>query len=201
MLPTQLQFLINQFTKLPGIGPRQAARFAFYLLRNPREVNALESVLAQFRENIELCRNCFLPANVTPREIAACNICASPRRDKNIICVVEKETDAMGLEKTRQFQGHYFVLGGYIDPLEKDSLAHQRLNILVQGLSINSSPIEIILALAPRREGDFTSLYIEEQLKSFLTIKITRLGRGLSSGAELEYADEETLRNALAGRK
>lgn len=203
MLPQQLQTLISQFTKLPGIGPRQAARFVFYLLRNPQEISELENGLSQVREDIKLCKNCFLPAFVD------CRICSDRRRNKNLICVVEKETDAVNLEKTRQFQGHYFILGGFIDPLEKESLAHERLNILTRRFENSPSPLEgevgsgleLILALTPRREGDFTSLYIEEQLKLFPGIKITRLGRGLSSGAELEYADEETLRNALAGRK
>lgn len=199
MLPQQLQTLISQFIKLPGIGPRQAARFVFYLLRNPEEMTAFENFLRQVRENIKLCENCFLPACID------CRICSDPRRDKNLICIVEKETDAINLEKTRQFQGHYFVLGGFIDPLEKESLAQQRLGVLVRRLQANPSTRELILALTPRREGDFTSLYIEEHLKPLieqgLNIKITRLGRGLSSGAELEYADEETLRNALDGRK
>jgi len=216
MLPSHLQNLIFQFTRLPGIGPRQAARFAFYLLRNPLEINALESVLAQVRANINLCRNCFLPANVSPPQDTACNICANPRRDKNLVCIVEKETDAINLEKTRQFQGHYFVLGGFIDPLEKparqtsqpgvaggESLAYARLDTFLKKMQdcAGETRVEIILALTPRREGDFTSFYIEEQFKPFANIKITRLGRGLSSGAELEYADEETLKNALDGRK
>ena len=212
MLPSHLQNLITQFTKLPGIGPRQAARFVFYLLRNNGEISTLSDTLKSVGENIRLCKNCFLPAYDSPH----CAICVSPKRDKNTICVVEKETDALNVEKTRQFQGHYFVLGGFIDPLEKESLAYKRLSLLVQRLvNDNPSPLlrkegsspafELILALTPRREGDFTSLYIEDQLKPFkeqgFQIKTTRLGRGLSSGAELEYADEETLRNALAGRR
>lgn len=170
----------------------------------------LESTLRQVRENITLCENCFLPTFMN------CRFCADPRRDKNLICVVEKEPDALNLEKTRQFSGHYYVLGGFIDPLEKENLAQKRLSILILRLrkktnlaffsdSIKMVNLELILALTPRREGDFTSLCIKEQLKPLISqgipIKITRLGRGLSSGAELEYADEETLRNALDGRK
>ena len=242
MLPSQLQNLITQFTKLPGIGPRQAARFIFYLLRNEDEISSLADTLRSVRQNIKLCANCFLPAQnplgSEPNEF--CAICANPKRDQNTICVVEKETDALNFEKIGQYQGHYYVLGGFINPLEKESLSHGRLNFLVQRLQnqrgsatmaspppgkltppdLESGPpshkategqgpptlqTEIILALSPRREGDFTSLYIEEQLKPLkdqgVNIKITRLGRGLSSGAELEYADEETLKNALKGRK
>lgn len=234
MLPQQLQTLINQFARLPGIGPRQATRFIFYLLRNDGEISALSDTLKSVGGSMGLCKNCFLPALRSLGEggpayaSPACAICVSPKRDKNVICMVEKETDALNIEKTRQFQGHYFVLGGFIDPLEKESLAYKRLSLLVQRLGNdhpspllrpepklahgsglrkegNSPALELILALTPRREGDFTSLYIEEQLKSMkeqgLKIKTTRLGRGLSSGAELEYADEETLRNALEGRK
>ncbi|MBI1888834.1 MAG: recombination protein RecR [Candidatus Spechtbacteria bacterium] len=228
MLPQETQQLIAQFTKLPGIGPRQAARFVFYLLRNEHEISSLLDTLKSMKENITLCKNCFLPASVS----TLCAICVSPKRDKNTICLVEKETDALNFEKTGQFQGHYFVLGGFIDPLHKESIAYERLNFLVRKLTTHSNKAlpfdhdrtqkviensgnskndsetnnrELILALTPRREGDFTSHYIEEQLKPLknqgVPIKITRLGRGLSSGAELEYADGETLKNALAGRR
>lgn len=205
MLPHPLQNLITQFTKLPGIGPRQAARFAFYLLRNAYEINALENMLHAVRQNVTLCSLCFLPAAQVGSGSALCHICFNGRRNKNLICVIEKETDAVNLEKTNYFQGCYFVLGGFINPLEKESLAHERLAILIHRLQTNPSPFELILAFTPRREGDFTSLYIQEHLKPLkeqgLNIKITRLGRGLSSGAELEYADQDTLRNALDGRK
>ena len=201
MLPSQLQTLISQFTRLPGIGPRQAARFVFYLLRNESEISSLADTLKSVDESITLCENCFLPSYDSP----ACTICLSPKRDKNTVCVVEKETDALNFERTGQFQGHYFVLGGFIDPLNKESVVHERLSLLVKKTEQAQEPVELILALTPRREGDFTSLYIEEKLKPLkeqgLKIKTTRLGRGLSSGAELEYADEETLRNALEGRK
>lgn len=206
MLPQEIQTLIYQFTKLPGIGPRQAARFVFYLLRNQEEISSLTNTLHFVREKINLCPNCFLPAS------SVCAVCSNPKRDAQIICVVEKETDALSIEKSGHFQGHYYVLGGFIDPLEKESVAYKRLALFVQKLRPSQIAennerqcIEVILALTPRREGDYTSLYIEEQLKPLrnqgLITKITRLGRGLSSGAELEYADEETLRNALEGRK
>jgi len=230
MLPNQLQNLIFQFTKLPGIGPRQATRFAFYLLRNQEEISTLADTLKFVAKDITLCPNCFLPSYAKdsegkPTTDSLCAICVSPKRDKNTICVVEKETDALNFEKTAQFNGHYFVLGGFIDPLNKESVGHERLTTLLEKINrpgpaftqpalaangdsagkSDSVRLEIILALTPRREGDFTSLYIEQQLKPLkeqgLKIKTTRLGRGLSSGAELEYADEDTLRNALEGRK
>lgn len=212
MLPPQLQQLISHFTRLPGIGPRQAARFVFYLLRNGEEISSLADTLRSVRENISLCNNCYLPAaNSTDTDSieSFCRICTNPKRDKSTICVVEKETDALNFEKVGHFQGHYYVLGGFINPLEKENLPHERLALFIQKLQNKRGPTpfraEIILALSPRREGDFTSLYIEEQIKPLaqqgINIKVTRLGRGLSSGAELEYADEDTLRNALEGRR
>lgn len=202
MLPSHINQLIHQFSKLPGIGPRQATRFAFYLLRNKDEFDTLISNLESVEANISLCENCFLPAQNGP-----CSICSNPRRDKNTVCIVEKETDALNLEKAGHFQGHYYVLGGFINPLYEDSVAHKRADMFIKKISrqAQDTSLEIILALTPRREGDFTSHYIEEKLKPIkeqnTNIKISRLGRGLSSGAELEYADDETLKNAFERRR
>lgn len=237
MLPNHIQTLIARFSKLPGIGPRQAARFAFFLLRNKDEFQNLITDLNLVNENIDLCGECYLPcfretAGAGPANIKLCSICSNPVRDKNTICVIEKETDAMNMEKTGYFKGRYYVLGGFINPLHGDSTARKRADFFVKKIKISissgydpdeSPPLrpsppykgeglrgdpdefEIILALTPRREGDFTSHYIEEKLKPLQkegrNIKVSRLGRGLSSGAELEYADEETLKNAFDGRK
>lgn len=206
MLPASLQNLINEFTKLPGIGPRQAARFAFYLLKNEEDFNALIKSLSAVKQTTKLCSDCFLPAAVAPENGALCAICQDPRRNKNLICAVEKETDALNLEKSGYFRGKYYVLGGFIDPLTLESISRQRLELFID--KIANTPIdsmfEILLAFSQRREGDFTALYIEEKLKPIIhagvKIKTTRLGRGLSSGAELEYADQETIRNAFENR-
>lgn len=221
MLPTPLQQLIDEFRRLPGIGPRQAARFAFHLLRDTDGLKCLTRNLASVHRDVALCNECFLPASVRPslasselRKDAAhedtedrprCSVCLNDQRDRSLLCVVEKEADALNLEKARQYRGIYFVLGGFIDPLEKNSLPYQRLAALRERVRSNSTKLELILALSPRREGDFTSRYIEEDLRTLASegcrFSVTRLGRGLSSGAELEYADEETLRNALEGRR
>ena len=220
MLPPPINQLIHQFSKLPGIGPRQATRFAFYLLRNKDEFDTLINDLESVGANISLCENCFLPAFAKtsegrPTQNSLCSICLNSRRDKNAICVIEKETDALNLEKAGYFQGHYYVLGGFINPLYEDSVAHKRADLFIKKIknwgqtsdTARSDPgkLEIILALTPRREGDFTSHYIEEKLKPIkeqnANIKISRLGRGLSSGAELEYADDETLKNAFERRR
>lgn len=211
MLPDSLQSLISQFTSLPGIGPRQAARFVFFLLRNKKDAARLKESLEFISSNVALCEQCFMPAlrnfsEEKPSQLTICNICSGHRRDKNIICVVEKETDAVNFEKTGHFSGIYYVLGGYVNPLEESDTPRERVRILTERLKNTNSGIELILSLSPRREGDFTSAYIEKNIKESFgencgKIKITRLGRGLSSGAELEYADEETLLNAFIGRK
>lgn len=208
MLPASLQNLINEFTKLPGIGPRQAARFAFYLLKNESDLDVLINTLTITKETARLCGECFLPAEIVQADaIPFCAICQDPRRNKNLICFVEKEADALNFEKTGYFRGKYYILGEFIDPLRPVSISKQRLELFLNRLTNSSkdSQFEILLAFTPRKEGDFTSLYIEDKLRTLQSmgfkIKTTRLGRGLSSGAELEYADHETIRNALEGRR
>ncbi|OGZ57584.1 MAG: recombination protein RecR [Candidatus Spechtbacteria bacterium RIFCSPHIGHO2_02_FULL_43_15b] len=208
MLPSHLKELITQFTALPGIGPRQAARFAFHLLRNENDISSLSSALDSVAKSIRLCRNCYIPAySPNDEKDAICVICSNPNRNKNIVCVVEKETDALNFEKSRYFQGHYYILGGFINPIDETGLSKARVSILLNRVRNRQykNSVEFILALSPRREGDFTCSYIESKLKESAnpedTIKITRLGRGLSTGSELEYADQETLRNALEGRR
>src|SRR3989344_7353358 len=133
MLPGNIQTLIREFSRLPGIGPRQAARFAFHLLRSDEEISSLLYALNSARESSGLCENCFLPARKNDADsMTLCTICDNPRRNKNHICVVEKETDAVNFEKSGYFQGHYYVLGGFIDPLEENSTAHKRLAVLLE---------------------------------------------------------------------
>jgi len=201
MYPRLIQRLIEVFSRFPTIGPRTASRFVFYLLKAPdSEVNEFVQTLQNLRKEIRQCAFCFNPFEVAEDEQkeGLCAICADHSRDRSLLCVVEKESDLETLEKTKQYKGRYFVLGLVHDILKKDGLQ----NIKAQELKerITGEIQEVILALNPTTEGEAAVLYLERTLKP-LGKKITRLGRGLPVGGELEYADEETLRSALEGRK
>jgi len=192
MFSPTIQKLIDLFSKFPTIGPRTAARFVFYLLKKPKaEVDELINAIVQLREKVKICPNCF---NQYESDADFCEICSDKTRDKTLLCVVATETDLTTLEKTKKYKGLYFVLGGEKSRIEK----------LEQKLKNTSELKEIILALNPTTEGQAAALYLERVLKPFGTAqgkKITRLGRGLPSGGELEYADEETLTSALESRR
>jgi len=209
-----IQKLINLFSKFPTIGPRTASRFVFYLLGlTEREIKELTSAILKLKENIKLCKLCyksFEPSISSDQKAEGelCEICQDPRRDKSLICLVEKETDLISIEKTRKYQGLYFILGG-------EELKKLRIKELLERVKnpeigeedkSSSSPFaatqvkEVIIALNPITEGESFALYLERTLKP-LGKKTTRLGRGLPFGSELEYADEETLSSALEGRK
>ena len=198
MLPLPLKNLIDQLSKLPEIGPRAATRLAFFLLnQNETDLKNLTQAIIELKSKTKTCPNCFNLSSDT-----LCSICADPHRNKNIICVVEDVLDILPIEKTKKYPGIYFVLGGLLNPalgLTPQKLHFKELAEKIKNLAPNQK-IEIILALNPTTEGDTTALYLERILKP-LNIKITRLGRGLSTGSNLEYADETTLVNALLGRK
>lgn|SRR5487761_244173 len=204
MLPPSLQELIDSLAELPGIGPRQAARFAFFLLKRDDVRIALHTSLETLQNNVALCTQCFLPYEKGAE--ATCAICADEKRQANVICVVEKETDAARMEQMKLYQGRYFILGGTLHPFRDTGPVKQRAQVLQRQLreavAKNNAP-ELIIALNTTREGTFTASYIEELLKDADpgTLRITHLGRGLATGSEIEYADEETLRNALEYRK
>ncbi len=188
-----IQKLINIFSKFPTVGPRTAARFVFYLIKlSPAELDELSAGLEDLRKNIRLCSSCFNPA-----EQGICPICQDKARDSSLLCIVEKETDLDSIEKTKKYKGLYFILGGTIN-LKKTKEAI-RINELKEKIKSGNFK-EIIIAINPTAEGESTSLFLERELKEF-NLKITRLGRGLPIGGELEYADEETLSSAFEGRK
>jgi len=200
MFPSPLQDLINQLSKLPDIGPRAATRLAFYLLKQPQEeLNQLARSIISFKKQLRLCPQCF---NLTTQGL--CLICQDKRRDQTKICVVESILDIAIIEKTKQYQGLYHVLGGLISPYNGIGPEQLKIKELEERIQRQSSEIkknlEVILALNPTTEGDTTALYLEKFLQP-LGIKITRLARGLSSGSSLEYIDENTLRNALINRR
>jgi len=203
MYSPSIQKLINIFSKFPTVGPRTAARFVFYLMKlSQEEINEIVQSVSTLREKVKLCSFCFKPfepSTGSGQEGELCEICSNPSRDKTLLCVIEKETDLMPIEKTQKYHGRYFILGGTVSKLRKEDMEKLRIKELQE--RIQDSPIEeIIIAVNPTTEGEATALYLERILKP-LNKKTTRLGRGLPVGGELEYADEETLGSALEGRK
>lgn len=198
MYSKSIQKLIDLFSKFPTVGPRTAARFVFYLLNlTEEEVDDLLVTIQAMKKKVKTCNSCF---NSFEGEGNLCEICSNNGRDKSLLCVVEQETDLVPLEKTKKYRGLYFVLGGTVSGFKKSEVEKLRTKELEERIKNDPEVKEIILALNPTREGEATALYIERLLKPFGK-KITRLGRGLPSGGELEYADEETLSSALESRK
>ncbi len=199
MLPQSLKTLIDQFSRLPGLGQRSATRLAFYLISQPPDdLNALAQTIKDLPTQIKHCPRCF---NLTSNN-ELCAICADKKRQQNLICVVEDILDIISIERTRQFGGVYHVLGGLISPLDgftPDKLRIKELIARIKQLLAQKIQPEIILALNPTTEGDTTALYLEKLLKPS-NAKITKLNRGLATGSDLEYADETTLINALKYR-
>jgi len=202
MYPPTIKKLIDLFSKFPAVGPRTAARFVFYLIKKPKEeTTELINAIADLKECIKLCPNCFNPYE---GRINLCEICSDKRRDKTLLCVVASEIDLQTIEKTKKYKGLYFVLGGVVSALKKTDIEKLRIKELKEKLESNKEINEVILALNPTPEGKATTLYLERVLKPFSATegkKITQLGRGLPVGGELEYADEETLGLALENRK
>ena len=198
MFPQSIQNLINQLSKLPDIGPRAATRLVFYLInQEQKELDDLSQLLKNLKSEIHLCSQCF---NITAKENNHCSICQDKKRNQQTICLVENVLNIIPLEKTKQYTGLYHVLGGLISPANDIGPKNLRINQLIQRIKSANNIKEIIFALSPTTEGDTTTLYIERLLKP-MNIKISRLGRGLSTGSDLEYIDENTLTNALLGRK
>lgn len=202
MYPAPIQNLIHLFSKLPSIGPRQATRLVFHLLNEPREnLENFGAAIANLKSRIDVCPICFKTTESGGETKIICEICSNEKRDRQIMAVIEKESDLMALEKTKKYDGLYHILNGVISPLDGKGPEKIRVKELLWRVK-NSEPKikEVILATNPTTEGDATAIYIERALAPF-DVKISRLGRGLSVGAELEYADETTLNNALQNRK
>jgi len=190
--------LVNLFTKLPGVGPRQATRFVLSLLDKPKEETVeFAKAIYNLKEEIKFCKNCFNLA-----EFELCEICSDKKRNQNEIMVVEKITDLQAIERSGQYQGTYHVLGGTLNPPEGINPENLKISELESRINTkNEFPVELILAFSQTTYGEITSLYLEELFKKYgEKIKISRLGRGLSSGSSLEYVDEITLKNALSKR-
>ncbi len=194
--PASIKDLLDQFTKLPGIGPKTAERLVFHLLKQPKEsLVKFGSALEQLKDKIIVCSQCQNFAETSP-----CLICQDKKRNAKVICVVATPQDLLALEKTNEYQGVYHVLGGVIDPLEGITPDQLKIRQLVERIK-KDGVLEIILAFNSDMPGETTMLYLTKLIKQFKTIKITRLAQGLPSGSDLEYADEVTLSSALRGRK
>jgi recombination protein RecR len=196
-LPAPIQNVINAFERLPGVGPKTASRLAFYLLRAPEDISRqLADSLTQLKSATSLCQTCY---NITLAGQTQCEICSNPRRDAGILCVVEEPLDVLMLERTEGFQGRYHVLHGVLSPIEGVVPDDLKIRPLIERVK-QGDVREVILATNPSMEGDATALYLRQQLAPFGP-RITRLARGLPVGGDLEYADQNTILRALAGRQ
>ena len=198
MYPSAIQKLLKQFYKLPGVGPRTAERFVFFLLKL-REAELVEfgHALASLKKNLHECGNCF---NLSEKEL--CNICSDPRRDKDVLCVVAETREIPAIEQTGEYHGLYFVLGGNLDTIKGITPHDLRFRELVAKLQNPIvTPKEIIFGLNPHIEGETTALYLKKILEQFPDIRTTILARGLPTGGDLEYADAKTVTDALINRK
>ena len=200
ILPKSIRKLIEELSKLPGIGPKSASRLAFYLLKSKdldREL--LAEAVAKLKLDLTFCQQCHNLA-----ESALCGICSDKNRGQNLICVVEEPLDVVALEQGRVHNGTYHVLGGVISPIDgvgPHDLTIEHLTERIKGLSERLEEIEIVIATNPSLEGEATAMYIARALKQFPAVKITRIAHGLPIGGDIEYADEITLARALTGRR
>ena len=191
--------LIEAFLKFPGIGPRQAKRFVYFLAGEEKKyVDNLAKLILEVKSGMKQCGGCYRYFESKNIETDLCPVCSSSGRDFSVIMVVEKDVDLENIERTGNFNGQYFVLGGLLS-LNGNEKSEIRLKQLFDKVK-KEKPVEIILATNATTEGENTNLYIERILEP-LKVKISRLGRGLSTGAELEYSDSETIENALKNRK
>lgn len=192
--PPSIQKLINEFSQLPTVGPKTAERFVFYLLkRRPEELRRFAEAITELKIKTTVCAQCL---TITDEPI--CSICSDAKRQRDMLCVVADSRDLIAIESTRQYNGLYFVLGGLLDAIEGIKPEQLNIPLLIDRIK-KSNTKEIILALDANLEGETTAMYLAKTIKP-LGPKVSRLARGLPMGADLEYADEMTLSNALKYR-
>ena len=204
VLPLSVEKVINELSKLPGIGPKSAARMTYHYLRSPnKEASKLGQALLDMDESTRFCKSCY---NVSDKDI--CDICGNEKRDRTKICVVEEPLDVVAFENSAIYEGLYFVLGGVISPAEgigADELRFddRRMSVL-STIKDTENIVELIVATNPSLEGEATASYILDLFSDSIKdgkLKVTRLAMGLPTGADLEYADRLTLKRALEGRR
>ena len=200
-----LNKLIEYFSEFPGIGPRQAKRFAYFLLtKNPSYLESLSRNITELKQSIKTCGDCFRFFTKDTADSTLCSICRDPHRDLSLLMVVSRDVDLETIEKSRSFNGRYFILGGSVPILEKSPESRIRSKELLRYIERNGTALkEIILALNANPEGENTADYLRSLLSPLTERKlftISLLGRGLSTGTELEYSDSDTITNALKNR-
>ncbi len=199
--------LTEVFKEFPGIGERQAKRFVYFLMsRSGAYSQNLSSLILDLKKEVAQCKECFRFFIFNNEQKNICEICANPHTDNSMLMVVEKDSDLESVKKSRTYHGKYFVLGGLVPIVEKNTKSRIRINELIEKIKKDKKNglEEIILAFSLSPQGDHTDFYIRGQLKELtesLNIKVSSLGRGLSTGTELEYSDNETLKNALKNRQ
>ena len=196
-VPEPVTRLIEALSRLPGIGPKTASRLTYFLLRTPDELSAtLAQAIGELKAKTRLCKICF---NITEQD--PCDICQDPQRDPSLVAVVEEPLDALALEKTNSFNGRYHVLHGVISPREGIGPDQLKIRELISRVKEGTIK-ELIISTNPGMEGDATAMFIKSELAAArLEVKVTRLARGLPTGADLEYADTVTIMRALQGRQ
>jgi len=195
LLPKNVQKLIDHFTRLPGIGGKTASRLVLYLLHSPKEyTDDFAEKLGTLKESVNFCRDCY---NLTEEEL--CSICRDEYRDKYKIIVVEDVLDILAFENVSEYKGLYHVLGGLISPIQGVGPEDLNIGILLKRAKHLGKKGEIIIATNPNLEGEATAMYIKEQLRNE-EVNVTRIARGVPTGADLDYADKVTLLRALQGR-
>lgn len=196
-LPPPVQNLIDAFSRLPGVGPKTAARLAFYLLKEEGDIaKDLAEALTALKLDTAYCKKCH---NITLAGQDLCEVCEDSRRDDALICVVEEPSDVIAIERTGVFNGKYHVLLGVLSPIEGIGPEQIKFQSLLERLQ--KEPVrEVIIATNPTMEGDATALYLQQRITP-LGIKVSRLARGLPVGGDIEYADQNTLQRALSGRQ
>ncbi|MFH1201032.1 MAG: toprim domain-containing protein [bacterium] len=200
-----IEKLTEIFKEFPGIGERQAKRFVYFLMsRTPAYSENLASLIVELKKEVAQCEECFKFFLLGSKKNQKCDICVNPHTDFSILMVVEKDSDLESIKKSRVYHGKYFILGGLVPIVEKNTKNRVRIEELKKKISSSKDLKEVILAFSISPQGDHTDTYVREQIKDITEkfgIKISSLGKGLSTGTELEYSDNDTLKNALKNRQ
>jgi recombination protein RecR len=200
-----IEKLSEIFKEFPGIGERQARRFVYFLMsRNASYNENLSGLILDLKKEVAQCRECFRFFILNSRKEKLCDICANASIDSSVLMIVEKDSDLESVKKSRVYNGKYFILGGLVPIVEKNTKSRVRIEELKQKISANDNLKEIILAFSLSPQGDHTDSYVRAQIKDITekqNIKVSSLGKGLSTGTELEYSDNDTLKNALKNRQ